>query len=99
MNRTIGNTISVLIVTLFVALAVFGTVQLTGRVVGTTAIDSGTNVVAAANVVAASNSLGADPGLSENRMLRDLVPRNAVSRGAAHAPSRTDRTYRTGERR
>ena len=58
MNRTIGNTISVLIVTLFVALAVFGTVQLTGRVMGTTAVDTGTNAVVTGNVVAASNTSG-----------------------------------------
>ena len=37
MKRTFGNVAAVLVVTLFTALAIFATVQLTGRILGPTA--------------------------------------------------------------
>jgi len=58
MNRTLANTISVLIVTLFVALAVFGTVHLTGRVLGTSTATTATTGVLSTDVAAASSATG-----------------------------------------
>jgi hypothetical protein len=40
MDRTLKNTIAVLVITVFTALAIFGTVQLTARVTGIDAVSS-----------------------------------------------------------
>ena len=47
MDRTLRNTIAVLVVTLFTALAIFATVQLTARVTGLSAVSTASTVQAA----------------------------------------------------
>ena len=78
MDRTLKNTISVLVVTLFVALAVFGTVQLTGAAIGSTGSGS------ASQYAVASSSYGTQVANAGSAGTM-TCPRTGCSANTCHA--------------
>ena len=78
MQRTLKNTLSVLLVTGFTALSVFGTVQLTGRLVG------GTTVASTPLVAVSSTSSGTSSGSSSSSGLL-VCPRTGCTAQSCHA--------------
>ena len=78
MYRNLKNTLAVLLVTAFTALAIFGTVQLTGHLVGTTSI-----AVATPIVTSATSADGYSDSTSSSGLL--VCPATGCSAQSCHA--------------
>jgi hypothetical protein len=82
MNRTYRNTVAVLIVTLFTAIAIFATVQLAGRILGPTDTALARNATGGQVVAPSSSSSSATAGSDSEQL---VCPATGCTATSCHA--------------
>lgn len=85
MDRTLRNTLAVLVITAFTALGVFGTVQLIGRVFGTSTASAST--AAAAQASGSGQSAGSGYGYGQSGSSGSGSGQSSGSSGSSGAQS------------